>query len=341
MVGHEVKIVGHWAKTLALGLACFFLIQAAYAEVSQNASESLFQEGRRLLEREEYAEACRVLSASLEMERALGTLLNLARCRELEGRTATAWSLFAEAEAQARRLNDLVREEVARENKLRLDPLVHRLRLHLVAAEEGAQLFLDGQPIPLASAGHPLAIDPGEHVVELRAAGKIAVTHRFETTDATSNGSRVLELQLGPLQDLPPPVAPTPTPLLRLEQGETTNSESRLPEPEPASTSSKRGLLVPGLAVVGTVLVGVGSALVIDALVRAGNAECDEDLVCSPEGHDDRVQAKKMLGWGYAVGALGLATLGTGVVLHLRVKSRSKNQASAPSGLEVALQGNF
>jgi len=51
----------------------------------------------------DYAAACPKLEESQRLDPALGTLLNLADCREQEGNVATAWSLFRDAESLARR----------------------------------------------------------------------------------------------------------------------------------------------------------------------------------------------------------------------------------------------
>jgi hypothetical protein len=70
-------------------LACCSYVGVVEAnEVERAAAQQLFQEARQLMEVGRIAEACPKLVQSLRLDRAGGTLLNLAFCHELEGKTA-------------------------------------------------------------------------------------------------------------------------------------------------------------------------------------------------------------------------------------------------------------
>lgn len=60
-------------------------------------AERLFQEGRELMQKGQLDEACARFAESLELEPAVGTLLNLASCMERSGRVPRACELYAEA----------------------------------------------------------------------------------------------------------------------------------------------------------------------------------------------------------------------------------------------------
>ncbi|MBI3202780.1 MAG: tetratricopeptide repeat protein [Myxococcales bacterium] len=60
-------------------------------------AERLFQEARELMQKGRLDEACARFSESLELDRAVGTLLNLASCMERSGRVPRACELYAEA----------------------------------------------------------------------------------------------------------------------------------------------------------------------------------------------------------------------------------------------------
>src|ERR1700739_4895192 len=80
-----------------------------------DAAFALFQEGRELSAKGDYAGACAKFSASLALRRKLGTVLNLGDCSEHLGRTATAHAHFMEAASIARAEGDPARVKYANE----------------------------------------------------------------------------------------------------------------------------------------------------------------------------------------------------------------------------------
>lgn len=90
-------------------------------------AEALFREGQRLMFEKRYPEACPKLAESHRLDPAGGTLLTLAFCHEAEGRTATAWTEFREAEAVALREGRRDRQAAAREKADALEPRLSRL----------------------------------------------------------------------------------------------------------------------------------------------------------------------------------------------------------------------
>jgi hypothetical protein len=66
-------------------------LSTSRASAGPTAAEALFQEGRQLLEEGHVDEACLRLAESYAQEPASGTLLNLARCHQTQGKIATAW----------------------------------------------------------------------------------------------------------------------------------------------------------------------------------------------------------------------------------------------------------
>ena len=74
----------------ALVAAMLLVTVPARAQPSNNAvaAEALFREGRALLEQHEYREACDKLQKSQQLDPAVGTLLGLGHCYELQARVA-------------------------------------------------------------------------------------------------------------------------------------------------------------------------------------------------------------------------------------------------------------
>jgi len=154
---------------LVLALA---LPPSAHAQTSpQVAAEALFREARKLVDEERYAEACEKFAASQKLEAAVGTLLNLGRCYEKIGRTASAWATYHEAIAAANGSAQLDRAETAKLRAADLEPMLSRLTI-VVSPEASAQkpmIMRDREPVPSELWGVTVPVDPGEHVVQATA----------------------------------------------------------------------------------------------------------------------------------------------------------------------------
>jgi hypothetical protein len=140
---------------------------AALAQPSSNqvAAEALFREGRALLEQHEYREACEKLRKSQQLEPAVGTLLVLGRCYDLQARAASAWFTYREAVALAARLGD-ARQPIAQNRADALEPRLARLQIHVDPKDAGIVVSVDGQPVAREVLDTQLPVDPGVHRVE-------------------------------------------------------------------------------------------------------------------------------------------------------------------------------
>jgi hypothetical protein len=143
----------------------------AGAQDERTIAEALFREGQRLLVEGRVAEACRKLAESQEVDPALGTLLNLATCHEREGKTASAWTEFSAALAEAARRKDS-REDFARQRLAALESKLHYVVIDLTGPTPGTKVLLDGKVVGASIAGTPTPLDPGEHSVQVHAPGK-------------------------------------------------------------------------------------------------------------------------------------------------------------------------
>jgi len=88
--------VGLWISILAI--AAWLIIASPTPARAQSAeAEVLFREGKRLMKEGKLAEACDKLEASDRLESSIGTLLNLADCREKNKQLVSAWLAFHKA----------------------------------------------------------------------------------------------------------------------------------------------------------------------------------------------------------------------------------------------------
>jgi hypothetical protein len=166
-------------RLLALLLAVLAWLAPARARADgapepslQTAAESLFLEGRKLLQAGQIEEACQRFADSRRIDPAVGTTMNLARCYLKLGRTASAWLLYRDSAAQARALGQTDREQHALNELAQLEPELAKLQIELepkLKQEPSLEVLVDGSALPLSAVGTELPVDPGEHEVLVQA----------------------------------------------------------------------------------------------------------------------------------------------------------------------------
>jgi hypothetical protein len=138
-------------------------------------AETLFEEGQRLLDESKTDEACAKLEESQRLDPATGTLLNLAYCHELQGKLATAWTEYKEAQTAARQDGRDDRVKFAAEHLAAIEPKMPRLQIEVAqnARVEGLEVKLDGVQIGEAAFGVAAPLDPGVHIIVATAPGRV------------------------------------------------------------------------------------------------------------------------------------------------------------------------
>jgi hypothetical protein len=146
---------------------------AQTVDTDRQIAQQLFDDGRALLEARRYAEACPKFAESQRLDPGGGTLVNLALCHELEGKTATAWSEFRDALGQAVKDDRKDREELARSHIADLAPKLMRIVVEVPErlAARDPEINLDRSRLPDAAWNTPIPVDPGEHRVSVSFAG--------------------------------------------------------------------------------------------------------------------------------------------------------------------------
>jgi hypothetical protein len=287
-------------------------------------AEQLFRDGRSLLEAGKVDEACEKFAASQRVSPAIGTLLNLAICREQQGRSATAWGLFADAEAQALRSGDPGRARIAHEHGASLAGQLRKIVIDLPAAPPGVVVKLDGIALPPSVLGTEIPVDPGKHDLAVTAPGKKA----WERPDVDVGSGPALRVRVE-LEDAPP-TASTP-------------SSSPPPRESPLGSFSQRwpAWIAFGVGAAGLVTGGIAGGL---AFAKASDAKSGcQGSVCqqSAKGPADSAKSLATLSdVGFAIGAAG-ALAGVAVWIWTPTGHPASAVGVAVGPATVSLEGRF
>lgn len=293
------------ARSIVAALVASALVVAAprvaRAEGDAAAAEALFAEARVLMKDGRFREACPKLEASLAIEPAVGTMLNLAECLAKTGRNASAWLRYRDAASMALQSGQREREEIARERAKALAPMVCHL---VIMGPRRADLAItrDGVPVDTKALGVPIPVDEGEHVVRAEARGESPFIH-----------------------DVVVKSAGTPC----------ANTVVTIPFASPPSSASEaRGwstlhtvAVVTG--VVGLVATGVGAGFGLSAASanRESRDLCTADA-CTPEGRDLRTSAGTRADIATASVISGAVLVVAGAVVWIVSPSRTTSRAA-------------
>jgi serine/threonine-protein kinase len=263
------------------------------------AAEALFAEGRKLSAAGGFAEACARFEASMSLVPRLGVQLNLADCYERVGRTASAWVMFGEAAALARRIDD-PRESFARQRQDALTPRLSRLRIS-VAQEgiEGFSLTRDGVRVAPLVYGVEVPVDPGVHQIEATAPEHLPWSSRV----VVSREGDVVAVVVPVLETEPrPPAAPDVAPATR-----DALEDRRRATP-----------LVWISAGIGVVGIGAGAALGLAArsLSREARPDCDPSNNCTDAAYALIRRSRRDGNLATLAFGIGGAALATSIVLY-------------------------
>lgn len=270
-------------------------------------AESLFNAGKAALESGDYKTACKNFAESQKQDPSVGTLLNLGRCNELQGRVATAWGHYKEASRFAQLRGDPDRAEAARKLAVDLEPKLSKLTVSAASPVPGlvvARIRKDGaetERVEMAGGalGVPLDVDAGQYVIEASAPG-------YKTWSGEVTLGKDADKQTVSVPALEPAPADQPVP-----GGPAGTTPATADEGGDGSGLVTAGLIVGGVGVVG---IGLGAIFGIMASSTASGAEDDPALCpnkqCTQAGLDeiDSAESSATISTiGFGVGAAALA----------------------------------
>lgn len=290
-------------------------------------AESLFDEGRKLLDDGKLEEACAKLDASNRLDPAVGTLLNLGDCNERRGRIATAWSNYRAAGSLALTRGDAARAEFARKRSEAVQSRLSTLTVVVTTPEPGLRVTRDGVLVEDAALGAALPIDPGTHVIEAQAPGKKTWTSKVTVAPGAPSSASV---KIEPLVTETAPTTPTASPTARAAPagppGEGGNNLLR--------TLGFVGVGV-GAAAIGA---GVYFALRARSLWSDGQPHCDASYRCDDVGFMLNHDARRSGDFATATLTAGLVVAAAGTLAILFAPGRSLSSPS-PTRASTASTG--
>ena len=313
MVSRTASSLAALLFALALASVASPARAAEPSPADRTLAQSLFDEGRRLMDAGRYDQACPRFADSQRLDPGGGTVLNLALCYEKLGALALAHSTYNEALSFALSEHRREREEFARQRIASLGARLPRLVLHVTEPPLGMAVELDGAPVPASAWGMPAPVDPGRHTVSATAPG-YAPFQAILTFD--EGQTRDLAVKLSPERAPEPP---------------------RISSPYPTHVASHRSTgfwIVSGLGIAAATTSGVTGVLALTAH-QSVQQECNTDrgYCSSPNGPSDASRARTMA-WVSTI-TLGGAIVAGAVAIALPLSETFAVTASA-GGLSVS-----
>lgn len=292
---------------------------AAQTETRAAVAESLYRQARDLMAGGKYDEACLKLAESQRLDPATGTLLNLAACHEHQGKLATAWLEYSDAQVAARRDGRQDRVEYAHARTQELEPKLSHLTLSLAAAADDPtlEIELDGASVGRAVLGASTPVDPGPHTVRVTANGKKPWTAKVDIAGEAQQQTLVIP----PLEAAPPaPAQPTPMP-----------SSAR----EPAAPRDELGRPIPSsVYAAGAITLALAAGATVSGIVYLQKRSDYQDNKYASDARATRETAER-----YGAMNIGLwagTLVGAGVTTYLYVSRPSRPAARAELRPRVA-----
>lgn len=321
--------------TPALVLALVLTPGRAHADGESAAAQALFDEGKALMAKGKYAQACPKLEESQRLDPGLGTLFNLAECNEKTGRTATAWSRFLEVASGARSAGRSDAERVARDRAAALAPKLPKLVIEVPAASQanGLEVKRDDVTIGQAQWGTAIPVDPGEHRLSAKAPGHKPWQTTVQATAARETRATVPALEVSE--------EPTPAPVAAVAAAPAAQQEPQAASetPSPAATASKgSGQRTLGLVIAGVGVAALGGSVVLGAMAKSqyNGVSCPNN-VCTPDDGKERDAADTKATIATVVGSIGGAALVGGAVLFFTAPRGSKQANGTGRQLAIGL----
>lgn len=326
----------------ALGLSSVTSGWSAPSAADFEQAKALVLEGRRLRDTEKKpAEALIRFEAAHKLAGTTITGLDLARTLEQLGRLVDALSTYDEIGRIPERATDSKLAKEARVEAARkvveLRPRIAHLSFEIrgATADVPTTIALDGLVLPPEALLIARAVDPGPHLVVLRAPGAADQTISISLADGETRAVQLTVVAAA----RPAPSVETPKPV---ESATAISTPSAAPIASASAAPSSSAPPAPAhvvdrgddqrtvgfvMGAAGLVGLGVGGLVGLSARSEARSASCDANNVCAtPNDVTTRASAVSKANTATVIVGLGAAVAIAGIVIWV----------SAPSGEEPA-----
>ncbi len=293
--------------------------RAANAQGNTALAESLFREGKAMMDKKDFAHACPKFAESLRQDASSGSALALGVCYAGLGKTASAWSAYLTASTLARRDGRKDREKAAAQRAAELEKKLAHVTLELSPETRTlAGLEVKQDDIAVGSAAWENApIDPGVHKLTVTASKKKPFETEF-TVDNTA-ASQVVKIPVLEDEYVAPPEQP-----------------NKPDKPDNAQTADKPSLLrTTGYVVGGVGLASLAAGGVFGALAisKGGDAKsrCPATQCSDRAAVNDNHTAGTFADISTVTMSLGGVALLAGVIFVLTSPSASAKTGHAPA----------
>jgi hypothetical protein len=256
------RLLRRCACGLALALVLTLGSRIAAAQAQDEASaRALFAEGRRLVKEGSYDKACPKLEAASKLYPGSGVLLNLADCFEHLNRLASAWAVFGDAAANARRASRADDEAEAKRRQSALEPRLSRIAIHVVKDVPTLVVKRDQTIVDRGAWDTALPVDAGTHVITADATGRAPWSSNVTVTGVGQS----LTVDVPELREAAVRVAGSPT-ASPTDESSPASGESMTSAEKPRYWTSRRAA---GAAIFGVGAVGIGVGGVLGLLAKS------------------------------------------------------------------------
>ena len=180
---------------LLVVIGALLFASVAFADDAKTTADEKFEAASKLRDAGKTQEACAMFNEALALNpNAIGTILNVARCAEEEGKVATAIRYFSDARDRAREQSLAPQLAAAEEHLAKLVPRQSHLAITFAETYPAdAKLVVAGRVVDFTAATD-IVVDPGPTEVVVSAPGRVPYSSTVQVPESQHKSLAVPKL---------------------------------------------------------------------------------------------------------------------------------------------------